>query len=207
MDPVAIALLAAGGVVIALDQAGNQTAGATPAAAATATERLKASKIPVFKTLPASAAQQNRIASSIFSARGDGKGTGSGAEKPGTPTGFPAEVEALLKKKMTDEWNKMSGTAKGAACQALKAQYPNDPSIQSLNCSNAASMAFQAILAVAAAAAAGGLCGPACSAIALVAVAIFGPKLEEWGVAAWDEIKDVGEWFGDKAEEAWDWVF
>jgi hypothetical protein len=109
-------------------------------------------------------------------------------------TSTTKDVASKLEAEAKAAWSKLSGDAKKAACQKLKAEYPNSPEIQALNCN---APVFQAMVAAAGAAVGTAACGPACGALGVVAASYVGPKVEEWAKDAYEQGKD---W----AEDAWD---
>lgn len=178
MNAALLGLLAGAGVVVATDDGGPDTRSpiepkpTTPKPGTT----FDASKTAV---------------GSFFSARvGFAPGTGVGSIptsqiqsspllKAPTATsadGMTAEAEAAIRAELEKKYNELSGEAKKKACEALKAQFPDDSNVQGLNCADAT---FQKVLTVVAAAAGTALCGPTCGALGVIAAQYFGEDINE----------------------------
>jgi hypothetical protein len=112
--------------------------------------------------------------------------------------GWPQEVVDAVIARLKKKWAELSSELRRKACLALKDQFPDDPGIQTLDCG---ASDFQKILSVTAAAVALGVCGPGCSAVAIVAVAITGDSLESWLSDAWESFAHR-EGIGGPVEEA-----
>jgi hypothetical protein len=106
----------------------------------------------------------------------------------GTETEYSQEVINAAKAEMEKQWESLSATAKREACNRIKAEFPDDPSIQSLDCG---SNTFQQILTVTAAAIGTYYGGPVGGALAVASVQLFGKPLENFCADAWEGIKSA----------------
>lgn len=97
--------------------------------------------------------------------------------------GYPQEVVDAAIAALSKKWEELTGPAKREACERLKQQFPDDPAMMQLDCGSAN---FQKVL-VAATAALAATCLP-CSVIAIVTIALFGDKIEQFLSDAWNQL-------------------
>jgi hypothetical protein len=120
-------------------------------------------------------------------------------------TSVPREIADKVEKRMREEYEKASDSAKKEICKRMKADFPENEAIQQMDCDEP--LDWEAIVAVAitAAAVAGAtaICGPVCGALAAPIAGVIGVKVADWTVDAWDDLSD-------EAKEVWndsvDWT-
>jgi hypothetical protein len=201
-----LTLLAAGGLgYIALNDGGGPSVPGTPTpTSGTDTKPFNRAIGRLAAGKAGTTTSSNRWESWRLARKGSTTEVGTGGK---SASGLPQDVEDRIKQDMKRYWEAMSGEAKVKACQALKKQFPNDAAVQAYDCSKAASASFQTVLTLTAAATGMALCGPPCSTVGILAVALAGPKLQEWAESAWSEVEEVGQQVGSAVEEWWDSFF
>ncbi len=194
MDPVLGLALAGGAVALAVKSGPNAVTSPAPG-------KSGASKVPLAVSL---------IRAKSQTATGVKNPTTAGRASTflNTRTGgsYPTDIEAAVVKKAKAEFDKLSAAAKKAACQDLKASFPNDPGIAKLDC-NAPSydQVMKAIAAAGATAAcaatgAGAVVSPLCGLAGAWIAGWAGPKVKEWAEDAYDAVSDK---VGGAIEDTW----